>query len=182
MAKHALFVKSMWYVVRTEPGKEQTFVETIEKTIKHRSYRRCFFIKRERIRRKQGECRVYKELLYPEYVFLDTEDPEDFCRQISELPQLVEILGTGRFNMQPVDERERRFWTELLDGEEKDTIRLSPVQVNEDGELVECGGVLKKFHQAVIKKRIRNRYVIVRTGIEGRDRDILLGIRVIGKD
>ena len=89
MAKHAFLVEKMWYVVETEAGKEQAFINIIEKTIEHRSFKRCFFVKRERLRRQQERCCVYREILYPGYVFVDTEEPNAFCGEVERLQQFI---------------------------------------------------------------------------------------------
>ena len=169
-------VQSMWYVMQTEAGREQELVEKIKKMVEHRVYRRCFFVKRERVRKVQGEYKVYTEALYPGYVFIDTDAPEKFYTQIRELPQFGRILGKGEKGLYPVDEEEREFLTELVDGDEEDTIRLSPVKVNEEGEIVACGGVVRKFLGSVVKKRMRERYVVVRVEGNGKVREVLVGV------
>lgn len=162
--------------MQTEAGKEQELVEKIKKMVEHRVYRRCFFVKRERVRKVQGEYKVYTEALYPGYVFIDTDEPEKFYAQIRELPQFGRILGKGEKGLYPVDEEEREFLSELVDGDKEDTIRLSPVKVNEDGEIVACGGVVRKFLGSVVKKRMRERYVVVRVKKGNKEREVLLGL------
>lgn len=182
MAKHAFLVEKMWYVVETEAGKEQAFINIIEKTIEHRSFKRCFFVKRERLRRQQERCCVYREILYPGYVFVDTEEPNAFCGEVERLQQFIGSPGKKEFSMHPVDEREQTFLAELLNGDTEDTIRLSPVQVNESGEITASGGAAGKFRDSVVKKRIRNRYVVIGAEIGERKMEVLVGIWVVGRD
>ena len=75
---------------------------------------------------------------------------------------------------------EERFLKELLNGDEAYTVRLSLVEVDEEGKIVGCKGHLQGYLDRVIKKRIRLRYVIIRVHLFGRDREILLGIRLGG--
>ena len=166
----------MWYVIQTEAGKEQELVEVVNKVVEHRVYTRCFFVKRERVRRVKGECVVYTEALYPGYVFIDTEDPEGFYAKVRELPQVTRFLGNTE-GLHVVDEEERGFLAELVDGDAEDTIRLSPVKVNGEGEIVECGGAVGRFWKNVVRRRVRDRYVVVRVDRGSREREVLLGVR-----
>ena len=63
-----------------------------------------------------------------------------------------------------VDEEERGFLAELVDGDAEDTIRLSPVKVNGEGEIVECGGAVGRFWKNVVRRRVRDRYVVCTSG------------------
>ena len=170
----------MWYVIQTEAGKEQELVDMINKVVEHRVFTRCFFVKRERVRRIKGECAVYTEALYPGYVFIDTADPEGFYSKVRELPQFTRFLGNDE-GLHAVDADEKEFLSELMDSDAEDTIRLSPVRVNDEGEIVECGGAAGKFWGNVIRKRIRDRYVVVRAKTGGKEREILLGVRKVEK-
>lgn len=77
-----------------------------------------------------------------------------------------------------ITEEEESFLKRLIGGDPENIVRLSPVELDENGEIVKCGGALRYYQNAIIKKRIRLRYVIVRIPFFGRDREILLGIRV----
>ena len=69
---------------------------------------------------------------------------------------------------------------DLLNGDKEYTMRLSPVSVDSQGNITACGAPLNKYLDRVVKKRIRLRYVMIRVRLFGRDRDVLVGIRVAG--
>ena len=75
---------------------------------------------------------------------------------------------------------EESFLKELINEDEEYTVRLSPVKVDEQGNIVECRKPLDGYMDRVIKKRIRMRYVIIRVHLFGRDREILMGLRLNG--
>lgn len=78
----------------------------------------------------------------------------------------------------PVSEEEETFLKQLIGDDPDNVVRLSPVELDENSEIIKCGGALSYYKDAIIKKRIRLRYVVVRVPLFGRNRDILLGIRV----
>lgn len=178
MAKHALFCKNMWYVIQTQTGKEQEFIEIINKAVEHRTFKRCFFVKRERVWRKNGKCITYTEPLYPGYIFVETVFPEEFYSQLFQIPQFSMFIGKNDNKLNPVQKEEMEFLQSLILGDREDTIRLSPIEVNEAGEIISCQGPLRRYENCIVKQRLRMRYVVVKTMVGGREEEILLGVKV----
>lgn len=147
---------------------------------------RCFVIKREVVWRRQGECIKHTETLFPGYVFVDTESPQELYQNLKKIPKFTKLLGKSELTdleeleFVSVLEEEKRFLEILLDGDPEDTVRLSPVNTVKNGEITECGGALRHYKDLIVKKRIRLRYVIVRMPFLGQKKDILLGIRLEG--
>ena len=118
--------------------------------------------------------------MFPGYIFVETQSPEEFYRQLKEVPQYTKILGKEESEFFPVSKDEEMFLKRLLNKDHENTVRLSAVKVDENGMIVECSKPLKPYFEYVIKKRIRLRYVVVRIHLFGRDRELLLGIRLEG--
>ena len=79
-----------------------------------------------------------------------------------------------------MSKEEELFLKRLLNKDRENIVRLSAVKVDKDGAITECDGPLRYYLGYVVKKRIRLRYVIIRVYLFGREREILLGIRVEG--
>ena len=170
----------MWYVIQTITGNEEKVIEVIQRVVVHQVYERCFLLKREAVWRIRGACKVHTELLFPGYIFVETQSPEEFYRQLKEVPLYTKILGKEESEFFPVSKDEEMFLKRLLNKDHENTVRLSAVKVDENGMIIECSKPLKPYLEYVIKKRIRLRYVIVRIHLFGRDRELLLGIRLEG--
>ena len=170
----------MWYAIQTITGNEEKVIEVIQRVVEHSVYERCFLLKREAVWRIRGGCKVHTELLFPGYIFVETQSPEEFYRQLKEMPQYTKILGKEESEFFPVSKDEEMFLKRLLNKDHENTVRLSAVKVDENGMIVECSKPLKPYFEYVIKKRIRLRYVVVRIHLFGRDRELLLGIRLEG--
>ena len=100
--------------------------------------------------------------------------------QLKKVPQFTRILGKDGQEFQPVSQEEETFLKRLLHGDPDYTVRLSTVEVDEQGNIISCGEPLLGYLDRVVKKRIRLRYVVIRVQLFGREREILLGIRVDG--
>ncbi len=170
----------MWYAIQTLTGKEERAIKEIEKMVDRRVYEKCFLLKREAVWRIQGTCKIHIEPLFPGYIFVRTQNPGEFCRQLKAVPEYTRILGKEESGFYPVSEDEELFLKRLLNKDTEDTVRLSPAIVDEDGTITGCGKPLKPYLEYMIKKRIRLRYVIIRVHLFGRDREILLGIKLEG--
>ncbi len=174
--------QDMWYAVQTITGNEEEAIESIRRMVDKSVYEECFLLKREAVWRIQGACKVHVERLFPGYVFVSTESPKELYQQLKGVSSYTKILGKEEEEFYPVSAEEEGFLKELLNGDEEYTVRLSPVEVDEQGEIVECGRPLEGYLDRVIKKRIRLRYVIIRVHLFGRDREILMGIRLGGDE
>ena len=172
----------MWYAIQTVTGNEEEAIGSIRKMVDKDVYEDCFLLKREAVWRIQGACKVHVERLFPGYVFVSTESPKELYQQLKGVSSYTKILGKEEEEFYPVSAEEEGFLKELLNGDEEYTVRLSPVEVDEQGEIVECGRPLEGYLDRVIKKRIRLRYVIIRVHLFGRDREILMGIRLGGDE
>ncbi len=170
----------MWYAIQTITGKEEAAIETIQKLIDPKICENCFLLKREAIWRIQGRCQVHTERLFPGYVFLCTSNPEEFYRQLKLVPQYTRILGKEEEKFYPISQEEELFLKDLLQEDPEYTVRLSNVEVDEQGNIVACKEPLKAYLSCVVKKRIRLRYVVIRVQLFGKEREILLGIRLKG--
>lgn len=199
----------MWYVIQTMTGREQELVDLItdrqkavnelinvggqsagdeayKRTDDSRTRDRCFVIRREVVWRRQGECIKHTETLFPGYVFVDTESPQELYQDLQKIPKFTKLLGKSELTdseeleFVAVSDEEKKFLEILLDGDPEDTVRLSPVKTVQNGEITECGGALRHYKDLIVKKRIRLRYVIVRMPFLGQKKDILLGIRLEG--
>lgn len=170
----------MWYAIQTITGSEEKAIDEIQKVVRRSVYDRCFLLKREAVWRIQGASKIHVQPLFPGYVFVQTQKPEEFYRQLKVVPQFTKILGKEESEFYPISKEEELFLKRLLNKDKENIVRLSPVSVDEEGTIVQCGKPLQPFLDHVIKKRIRSRYVMIRIHLFGRDREILLGIRLEG--
>ena len=170
----------MWYAIQTITGEEEKTIDMIRRVTAPEICEDCFLLKREAVWRLQGNCRIHTERLFPGYVFVVTREPEELYRQLKAVPQFTRLLGKEEREFYPVSSEEEAFLKNLLQEDGEHTVRLSKVEVDGQGNIVACGEPLKNYLGCVVKKRIRLRYVVIRVWLFGREREILLGIRLEG--
>lgn len=68
---------AMWYVLQTTTGQEEKLVQMIQELVAPELYEDCFVAYYERVWRKQQQSVVHVERLFPGYVFVVTQNPEE---------------------------------------------------------------------------------------------------------
>ena len=66
----------MWYVIWTEARSEYQLKSRIEKDIDNSLYSRCWVPTKTEQRKLDGKYTEVERILFPGYIFIDTEDPE----------------------------------------------------------------------------------------------------------
>lgn len=176
----------MWYVIQTITGEEQETADSIHRVLNGNGYRACFVIWQECVWRLEGKYKVYLKPLFPSYVFVDTDSPEQFYFALKKVPKDARLLGGGG-DFCEVREEERKLLCWMMSGtnrEEKGEyiVRRSPVRVNEDGEIIWAGGALEANIKHIVKKRLRKRSVVIEVPFLGETRRLQLGIRLEGDE
>ena len=57
-------------------------------------------------------------------------------------------------------------------------VRLSNVTLDDERQITAADGAVGKYYDQIVKQRVRKRYVLIRQQFLGKERKIMLGIRV----
>ena len=167
----------MWYVIQVTTGKEEAMKMLVEREMDPGSDERCFYIKRERIWRRDGQCILHVETMFPGYLFVITNQPKELYWRLKSIPQFTKLLRTENEEFLAVEPDEQEFLENLLNGDPDDIVRLSKVWLDKNGKIKSAEGPLKNYVGNIIKKKIRLCYVMIEKDLFGQKREILIGIR-----
>ena len=154
----------MWYVIQIMTGKEEMMREMITRNLPSKMYEDCFYIRRERIWRLNGEKVCHVETMFPGYLFVTTEDPEALYWKLREIPGLTKLLRTEESQFLSVSPEEQDFLEDLI-------------YKDEEKKILSAKGPLRKYVKQIVKKKIRLCYVMIEKELFGQKRKILIGIR-----
>ena len=177
----------MWYVMRTLTGREQELADMIDHILKKQGYRSCFVIYQEVVWRADGAFKVCNKPMFPSYVFVDTDRPDEFFYLLRRVPRLSRMLGSnGTFWTVKKEEQELLCKMRAAGLRKKQDpiflIRRSAVTVDAEGNILTAEGPLKEFVGQIVKKRLRKRSVVIEIPFLGEKKRIALGIRVAGEE
>lgn len=172
----------MWYVIQTVTGQEAVLTDMMQKIIPEEYYRECFYIKRECADKEDNGWRIYHSVLFPGYVFVDTDMPDKVYYSLKSIPKLSKLLKSDG---EPAYEEEgflrvSNEETEFLKNiqSEDHLVKRSLVELDEEKQIISAEGAVGKYFDYIVKQRVRKRYVLIRQRLLGKDRKILLGIKL----
>ena len=183
-----------WYVIQTTTGREEELTDVLKSMLPQTICEKSFFIRRETCWRLKGKHKIQQEVLFPGYVFVQTQAPETLFYQLKKVPKLSKLLSDGEEEFLPVREEEQEFleaidveqfnrdMQDLLDGKEVYLVKRSEIQVDEEGNIVWAGTPLSRYIGNVVRKRIRKRYVVIEKELFGKKRTVLLSVRLKGEE
>ena len=161
----------MWYVIQVVTGKEEETKNVIDKELSRQFFEDCFYIRRERVWRRDGQCIVHLETMFPGYLFISTDQPEEVYTELKAIPQITKLLRSEEDIFLTVSQEEREFLENLLDDDPK-------VTVNEEKEILTAEGPLRHYVDRIVKKKLRLRYVMIEMELFEKKREILIGIKL----
>lgn len=169
----------MWYVLQTMTGREEALVEMVRKTVPSSLYENCFIAYYERVWRKQQQSIVHIERLFPGYVLIITDKPDEVFLELKHIPAMVKLLSDGDFGFVPLRREEQMFFQDLLDMDNPDgerIVRLSYVEKDRSGHVYRVSGPLRGYMGQVVKYQFKKRYAIIRFRMLGEEKTAALGI------
>ncbi len=173
----------MWYVTRVRDGSEEKVVELCRKKIgiddrEGSLLRECFTPYIKQLRRYLGEWHMEQKVLFPGYVFLVSDNPEELDHWLNRMG-ITKLLGPGNTAV-PLEEEEVAFLQRLC-GEDH-VVEFSVGIINEDQIIVRRGPLkgleeyVKKIdrhkRKAWIEFKMMNRVMPAQVGLEITERRV----------
>ena len=184
MQRNAKESTGMWYVIQTQTGKEQELTECIEHVLAGEGYRACFvtdtpeafFLALKRIPKlskllrtdcefwsiREAEKELLCRMMGRTAADVDEDKIKDICREIAKISKKAASAGVNEMR----ESAQKKHYI----------VRLSPVTLDADGNIVKAEGPLAFFKDQIVRKRIRKRVVTVEVELLGEMRRIELGI------
>ena len=152
----------MWYVIPTKIGCEDSLCEWVKAYLDQRTYTRCFVARYEEVRRKEGIAYIHIQTMFPGYLFLETEYPEEVLDQLdqtSKVSALMSVGSDGKRELLPIQRGEERFLERVLDN---GLLKVSYVRKNAKGEIDCLIGPLEKYGDRIEQINLHNRRAVVK--------------------
>lgn len=166
------------YVVQVIGGRENTARSLL---CKHASdcMDECFLPKFELMKRKEGEWHKVKELLFPGYLFVRTDNPEQLSARMRTIPVFMRLLGSND-QFIPLAPNEL-VWLNTFADAEKHLVEMSQGIIEGDKVIVTEGPL--KGHEALITKINRHkRLAYLDLHMFGRQKTVRIGLEIVRKN
>lgn len=163
----------MWYVIWTATGKEEELRNEIVKSVSQELYSKCWVPCRMERRKESGRWLDVKKVLFPGYLFIETNDIEAIYIELRHIVYFSKILKTGDCYT-PVNAKEEQLIRRLTG--EGDIVTISSGIIENDKVIIHSGplkgmeGFIKKIdrhkRKAYLKIEMFNRMVETCVGLE----------------
>lgn len=163
----------MWYVLWTTSGKEEKTKQTIINHVDPSLYSRCVVPYRNKRHFYRGQSEIVTILLFPSYVFIETDNVKEFAEVVGGFPGYNIILQTDDLFC-PIYKEEEYLFTDLIN--EYGIIDISKGYMDGDrvhvteGPLVgyeeHIKKVIRRKSLAILSMNIYNRLVEYGLGLD----------------
>ncbi len=171
-----------WYVCQTWPGREQETADLIERTVRHDLWQQCRILKKETLFRVGGKLILNSDVMFPGYVFVESEYPDELLAHLRKSREYPELIGadekSGEFI--PVEKKDLEFLQHVCGENLEKKMELSEVEADGEGNLTQVSGILKDYENRIVRKRLRKRYVLAEVDLFQRKEPVLFGIVLPG--
>ena len=162
----------MWYVLWTTAGTEEKTREMVNAHVDHSLFTRCIVPYRRKREIHRGISMFVTRLLFPSYVFIETDRIDDFAKRLRWYPGKNVILQTGDFFC-PIYEDEEYFLTDMLN---KDDIIDSSSGFMDGDRVRVITGPLRGYEDRIKKVIWRKSLAILEMTLYDRKVEAALGL------
>ncbi len=167
----------MWYVIYVNSGQEENVINICNRVVSKETYNRLFIPRYICSRKYEGSWHDEALILFPGYVFVDTDDVEAFKMQLRQVDRLTRIIGDGKVSV-PVSPREQRYLTDMMN--EDDVIQISKGYLI--GDKIEImSGPLKPYPAIITRVDRHKRIAEIDVKLFGISTKARVGLEIIKK-
>lgn len=164
----------MWYVIQVYTGKEHEIAQQCRDRVMAEG-EDVFVPVAERWTKVQGKRTMITSRLFPGYIFIETNNIEDFHDRLNRIYAMTKVLRTGE-EMTPIQPEEEEYLRQL--GGEEHVVKYSEGYL-EGEKLVVTSGPLKDVKGKVKKILRHKRLVVMEVPLLGHTVEVTLGLGIV---
>lgn len=165
----------MWYAVQVYTGQEQKTLKICESYMENDSFVQFFCPKYEASYKRKGVRRVVRRVLFPGYIFLDTEQIEEVYLQLKRFPEFTKVLTVGKECI-PLTEPEKNFIKKH--GNAEYIFEMSRGYIEGD-EIIITEGAFAGYEGKLKHVDRHNRYGVIEVEMFGRITEMKFGLEIV---
>ena len=167
----------MWYVIQVRTGSEENIQLQCQKDISSDVLEDCFIPYYEEKRSIKGEWKTQKKILFPGYVFLDSQEVVRLYSNLKQVSGLTKLLKTGD-EVVPLTKEEVNF-LKAFGGKER-VVEISEGIIKNAKVMIMSGPLIGK--EGYIKRIDRHkRRAFLEMPMFGRVQKIQVGLEIVAK-
>lgn len=167
----------MWYVMQVLSGEEHRIVQQCKRQIATIYYKDFFVPLYIQKRRYQGQWHEEQKILFPGYVFIDTENMEPLVKELSKISGLTKLLRNAD-EIASITKEEQHYLMDMMD--DNFVVQISIGYLIGD-KICITEGALKNYSGYISKIDRHRRTAELMVNFFGRQTKVQVGLEVIKK-
>lgn len=167
----------MWYVVWATTTKEHQLLEHMERELDKKLYNSVWLPTKVEKRKFKGEWQDVEKLLFPGYMFLDTDCIEDTAAELRRYPECIGILKVDDEYV-PITKKEEDILHKLTGAGGKMDVSVGYI---EDGRVRILSGPLFGMEQYIISVDKHKRMVKVEMELFNEIKSFTAALELVNK-
>lgn len=167
----------MWYVIQVRTGSEENIQLQCQKDIDSDVLEDCFIPYYEEKKNIKGEWKTQKRILFPGYVFLDSQQVVRLYSNLQQVSGLTKLLKTGD-EVVPLTKEEVHFLKAF--GGEDQVVTVSE-GIIENSKVVVMSGPLRGKEGYIKRIDRHKRRAFLEMPMFGRVQKIQVGLEIVAK-
>ena len=166
----------MWYVIWVATHSEHELLNRIEKDLDKKMYRSVWLPTKTEKRKYKGEWTEVERILFPGYMFIDTEDVEDTYMSLKSFPDFLGVLKNGDAFV-PITQKEEGILRKLTGEDGK--VGMSVGYLDADGKVKILSGDLKEMEKYIVSVDKHKRKAKLEMELFGEVRTFTVGLELV---
>lgn len=167
----------MWYVIQIFTGEEEIMKQLCERRIPEEIINRCFIPKYQQERRYEGQWHKEEKILFPGYLFIDTEAPAELGNALKKTGRFTRLLGDSSC-LQPLSQAETAFLQKF--GGEDQVVEMS-YGILENATVTITDGPMKGMEGCIRKINRHKRWAEIEVHMFGQLVKARVGLGIVEK-
>lgn len=104
----------MWYAVQVETGKESAIKDYCSKLVNRTKYNDIFVLRFNKVKKFYGKWHQESKVMFPGYIFIDTDTPEQVYEALKKVPAFTSLLGRDKDSFVPIERSKEELFREMV--------------------------------------------------------------------
>lgn len=166
----------VWYAIQVATGGEEKAKQMCRRLLNKEAYTDIFVIRFDKAKKYYGKWHKEKKIMFPGYMFVDTDNPGEIYEQLKKVPEFTKILGREKSEFISIEHSKEAMLKAMLN--EDYEIPMSTGIIEGDRVIVKDGPLVGM--EAYIKKLDRHkRVVVLNAKMFDQEIDVKVGLEII---
>lgn len=168
----------MWYAVQVKTEKENIIRDYCINMLDDAVYNDIFILRFNRVKKFYGKWHEESEILFPGYMFIDTDTPMQVYEALKKVPVLTKFLGHDKGVFIPIERSKELLFKEMIN--DKHEIEVS-VGLIEGDRIIITQGPLSGKEAMIYKINRHKRTAFLNMEMFGNNVGVTVGLEVVEK-